>query len=90
MTKRKRPPCPACQVGRVVKNGFGSNGVQRWRCRGCGRQFVHHPEGSLRVQKRIIAQRMFARGFTPIDVVEVLEVSPSWAYKLRFGFGDEE
>ena len=32
--------CPACQSGRVVKNGHVHNGKQRLRCKDGGRQFV--------------------------------------------------
>ncbi len=42
------PKCPRCGSDHVVKNGRIHNGKQNQRCRGCGRQFVEHPE-----QKRI-------------------------------------
>jgi transposase-like protein len=32
--------CPACGSGKVIRHGFAPHGVQRFRCRGCGRVFV--------------------------------------------------
>ena len=35
----ERENCPRCGSGAVVRDGFDSNGVRRWRCRSCGRGF---------------------------------------------------
>ena len=32
------PACPHCTTGRVIKHGT-ANGLQRYRCRGCGKTF---------------------------------------------------
>lgn len=35
----ERESCPRCGSDAVVRDGFDSNGVRRWRCRSCGRGF---------------------------------------------------
>jgi len=35
--------CRFCQSEQLVRNGFGSNGKQRFKCRACGRQSREAP-----------------------------------------------
>ncbi|NJK82934.1 MAG: IS1 family transposase, partial [Saprospiraceae bacterium] len=31
--------CPSCSGADLVKNGHSENGMQRYRCKGCGKSF---------------------------------------------------
>lgn len=36
---RADPPCPGCGEGRAFRDGVSGSGLQRYRCRRCGRRF---------------------------------------------------
>ncbi len=36
--------CPDCHSSRVIRHGYTPHGVQRFRCRPCGRTFIRQDE----------------------------------------------
>ncbi len=61
------PPCPRCSATHVVRNGPTHSGKPSFRCRGCGRRFVAHPEkgpvtnGQKALVRRLLGERLSLR-----------------------------
>ena len=76
MKEQQSPECPHCYVTKVVKNGHKKNGMQTYRCKGCGKQFqdTYLYWGA---EKRVkhLALRMLVRGSGIRDIAYVLSIS---------------
>jgi IS1 family transposase/transposase-like protein len=78
MHKHIEITCPRCHGTSIKKNGKKRNGAQNYRCKECGRQFIH--ESDIRCEghkpKVILSLLlMLMRGSGVRDIREVLHVS---------------
>ena len=84
-----RPKCPHCDQGRVVRNGQ-ADGLQRYKCRGCGKTFnalTATPLARLRQRHKWLAQaRVLDEGLSVHQAAERLQVAPSTAFRWRHRF----
>ena len=71
--------CPNCQGTQVIKNGTIHNGKPKWKCKGCGRQFVANPtqqrisDATKRLIDKLLLERLSLAG-----IVRVTGVSARW------------
>jgi len=81
--------CPHCAGKRVVRNGQ-SDGLQRYKCRGCGKTFnalTATPLARLRQRHKWLAQaRVLDEGLIVRLAAERLQVAPSTAFRWRHRF----
>lgn len=84
-----RGSCPHCQENRVVRNGQ-ANGLQRYKCRGCGRTFnalTKTPLARLRMKRKWEGQIESLRdGLTIRIAAQRLGVNPKTAFLWRHRF----
>lgn len=68
--------CPHCYSSDVVKNGKKVTGQQNFKCKSCGKQFLHEYLywGADPKNKRLMS-RMLVRGSGVSDIAQVLGVS---------------
>ena len=71
--------CPDCQGDRCIKNGQTYYGKQRFKCKGCGRQFV---EGShyqhISQETKDLIERLLLERMSLAAIVRVTGVSAPW------------
>ena len=73
------PSCPQCGATRIVRNGHTRSGVQGFRCRACGRQFVAAPkrrpvpDETKDLIRRLLGERLGLRA-----IARAVGVSRSW------------
>jgi len=81
--------CPRCNGERVVRNGM-ADGLQRYKCRGCGRSFNALTGTSLarlrHKDKWLEQTRALADGLTVHRAAKALSVAPSTAFRWRHRF----
>lgn len=81
--------CPHCSGAHVVRHGMAS-GLQRYRCRGCGKTFnalTRTPLARLRLRQRWIEQsQALIDGLSITQVATRLEVARSTAFRWRHRF----
>jgi transposase-like protein len=81
--------CPHCADQHVVRNGQ-ADGLQRYKCRGCGRTFnalCGTPLARLRQRGKWLAQaHVLAEGLSVHQAAERLQVAPSTAFRWRHRF----
>ena len=75
--------CPACANNRVVRNGRTMHGVQNYKCRGCGRQFVQRPAGRVPDKVMAIIDKMLNADFAVRRISELTLVSRGAIYARR-------
>lgn len=84
-----KPVCPHCAAERVVRNGQ-ADGLQRYKCRGCGKTFnalTATPLARLRQRHKWLAQaRVLDEGLSVHQAAERLQVSPGTAFRWRHRF----
>jgi transposase-like protein len=74
--------CPRCGSDHVVKNGRIHNGKQNHRCRGCGRQFVEHPEQKrISEETKVLIDKLLLERIPLAGIARVCEVSEPWLQK---------
>lgn len=85
----EKPACPHCTTGRVIKHGTG-NGLQRYRCRGCGKTFCAltgtalaglHQRGKWLDHVAALREGLVLR-----EVAERLHIAVSTAHRWRHRF----
>jgi insertion element IS1 protein InsB len=71
--------CPNCQGTQIIKNGTIHSGKPKWKCKGCGRQFVANPahrrigdETKQTIDKLLLGRVSLA------GIVRVTGVSARW------------
>jgi transposase-like protein len=83
------PTCPHCAAERVVKNGT-ARGLQRYKCRGCGKTFcalTGTPLARLHMRGKWLDQAAALRdGLTLHDVAKHLNIAVSTAFRWRHRF----
>ncbi len=83
------PACPHCATGRVIKHGT-ANGLQRYRCRGCGKTFCAltvTPLAGLHQRGKWLDHVAALRdGLTPREVAQRLHIAVSTAHRWRHRF----
>ena len=88
-TGESTPSCPHCAQARVVRNGQ-ADGLQRYKCRGCGKTFnalTATPLARLRQRHKWLAQaRVLDEGLSVHQAAERLQVAPSTAFRWRHRF----
>lgn len=89
-SRQDRPRgCPHCQSLRVVRNGR-ADGLQRYKCRGCGRTFnalSATPLARLRLMDKWLQQAdVLCQGLIVRRAAEQLQVAPSTAFRWRHRF----
>ena len=73
------PLCPECGSDHVVKNGRIHNGKQNHRCRGCGRQFVEHPEQKrISEETKVLIDKLLLEKIPLAGIARVCDVSEPW------------
>jgi transposase-like protein len=81
--------CPHCHGTHVVRNGT-ARGLQRYRCRGCGRTFnalTHTPLARLRYRERWLDHgQALIDGLSITKAALCLEVARSTAFRWRHRF----
>lgn len=81
--------CPHCQGAAVVRNGSAS-GLQRYKCRGCGRTFnalSTTPLARLRMKAKWLQQQdVLRQGLSVHQAASALDVAPSTAFRWRHRF----
>lgn len=81
--------CPHCQSIHVVRNGL-ARGLQRYKCRGCGRTFnalTKTPLARLRYRERWLRQtQALIDGLSITKAAQQLEVARSTAFRWRHRF----
>ena len=83
------PGCPKCQGSRVVRNGQ-ADGLQRYKCRGCGISFnalTGTPLARLRQRSKWIAQtKAMDEGLSVRKAAARMDVHPTTAFRWRHRF----
>jgi len=83
------PACPHCQAARVVRSGQ-ANGLQRYKCRGCGKTFnalSGTPMARLRHKDKWLEQaQVLSQGLSIHAAAQALDVAPSTAFRWRHRF----
>ena len=71
--------CKYCNCDYVVRNGFSLTNKQRYKCRGCGRQFVLSPDYELiSEEKRALVDKLLLERISQAGIVRAVGVSMSW------------
>jgi insertion element IS1 protein InsB len=81
--------CPRCSSPNIKKNGRTANRKQRYRCQGCGRQFItaYTYLGCLEAVRELIIP-LTLNGSGIRDIARVLLISPTTVLKeLRLAAG---
>lgn len=93
IVESRRPPnaCPHCGGDHLVRNGH-ANGLQRYRCRVCGKTFnalTGTPLARLHLRGKWLAQAAAMRdGLSLKQVAACLAIAPSTAFRWRHRFLD--
>lgn len=73
------PSCPRCYDTKIKRNGYTRHKKQRYKCAGCGLQFIDHPTHKViaatdidRINK-LLLERLSLRG-----ICRVMDVSMPW------------
>jgi transposase-like protein len=73
------PACPTCASTHTVKNGRIHNGKQRFKCHGCGRQFVEQPTKKVIDQAtRDLIDRLLLERISLAGIARAVQVSEQW------------
>jgi transposase-like protein len=73
------PACPLCRSEQTVKNGHIHNGKQRFKCQGCGRQFIEQPTKKVIDQTtRELIDRLLLERISLAGIARVTQVSEQW------------
>lgn len=73
------PACPTCASTHTVKNGRIHNGKQRFKCHGCGRQFVEQPTKKVIDQAtRNLIDRLLKERISLAGIARAVQVSEQW------------
>ena len=71
--------CPNCGCEKIVKNGSNSPGKQRYKCKGCGTQFVEYPENNIIPESTIaLVEKLLLEKIPLAGIVRVTGVSKRW------------
>lgn len=83
------PACPHCTTGRVIKHGT-ANGLQRYRCRGCGKTFcalTGTPLAGLHQRGKWLGHvAALGAGLILHEVAKRLNIAVSTAHRWRHRF----
>lgn len=84
MSKNLKTCCPRCESSRAVRNGMTAGGLQNYRCRDCGRQFVLNPrKRQIDAKVKKIIHLLLADGVKISVIARATQVSQRWLYKLK-------
>ena len=73
------PTCPLCASSQTVKNGRIHNGKQRFKCRGCGRQFIEQPTKKvIDLATRELIDRLLLERISLAGIARAVQVSEQW------------
>ena len=71
--------CPNCNSSHIIKYGRIHTGKQRYRCNGCGRQFVENPSFQpISVETRELIDRLLLERISLAGIARAAQVSPRW------------
>lgn len=71
--------CPKCESEAIIKNGSIHNGTQKYRCKGCGRQFVANRQPyRISDEKRALVDRLLLERISLAGIARVVGVSKRW------------
>ena len=71
--------CPRCGSDHVVKNGYRGNGKPKFKCQGCGRQFVEDPKRQpISEETRALIDNLLLERISLAGIARVTGVSERW------------
>jgi insertion element IS1 protein InsB len=71
--------CPKCESKVIVKNGHIHNGNPKFKCKGCGRQFVEEPQWrQVSDETKAQLQKLLRERISLAGIVRVTGVSARW------------
>ena len=71
--------CPRCVSEHVVKNGYLGNGKAKFKCQGCGRQFVEDPKKQpISEEARALINKLLLERISLAGMARVTGVSERW------------
>jgi insertion element IS1 protein InsB len=71
--------CPKCESEAIIKNGSIHTGKAKYRCKGCGRQFVENPQPyRISEEKRGLVDRLLLERVSLAGIARVVGVSKRW------------
>ena len=71
--------CPDCLSDEIVKNGYLTNGKQRYKCSCCGRQFVLNPQKyRISDETKILIDKLLLERLSLAGIVRITGVSKRW------------
>lgn len=76
--------CPRCEGIKIVRNGHTASGLQNYKCRDCGRQFVLNPRNRrIDVKVKKIINHLLADGVKISVIARATQTSQRWLYALK-------
>lgn len=74
--------CPGCNCSKIVKNGSNSSGKQKYKCKGCGSQFVENPENKIISESiKSLIEDLLLEKIPLAGIIRVAKVSKRWLQK---------
>ena len=71
--------CPRCASTAIIKNGSIHTGAQKYRCKGCGRQFVQNPQPyRIKDETRALVDKLLLERLSLAAIARVAGVSKRW------------
>lgn len=71
--------CPSCESEKTSKNGHIHNGKQRYRCKGCGRQFVLNPtKKTISAETKERVDKLLLEKIPLAGIARSMEISETW------------
>jgi insertion element IS1 protein InsB len=71
--------CPKCESEEIVKNGSIHTGAQKYRCKGCGRQFIANPQPHrISEATRKLVDQCLVERVSLAAIVRLTGVSKRW------------
>ena len=71
--------CPQCESTQIIKYGLTHYGKPRFRCQGCGRQFVENPTRQpIDEATRILVDKLLLERLALAAIARITGVSERW------------
>lgn len=71
--------CPKCLSEEIVKNGSIHTGMQKYKCKECGRQFIKNPRNKrIEESKNKIIESALLERISIAGIARILGLSKRW------------